>query len=1182
MKTKKFTEQDLLTRVNIYGRINNNNPAAPMGLEVRNLQFGEAVISETEKAGVLTPSAVVKDGVISRDIRENTRFCEIALRQDAPYKKNRKLVFEYRVKDPEKLNYVAAAFSPDGKRWTFDQVKPAGEWTTGTVSFRKMYYTGRQGHPAEGEVFKKLRIYGRIDDKKPAEPMKLEIRNIRVLDDEALPPQAELRKFHTVYPLFDWNPQKGASGYELEYAGKRIQVRDAFFVPEEPVKPGVVKYTVRALPSREVIERHALYVAERNIDWKRPEYDWKAFVAKPRPRFRDRVALEQPDAAAYAASVRWRIGKPIPEDGKDFKPGADPRIKTRIDWKRIVSGMVNQTASHLYQIGTAAILTGDAAFVADAKRLALAIATQWDAEKGASSALLWDTDLSAARLLRGLCRCFDAAYNVMTPEERETVAANIRLRGDQFWKPKFPFRKLIWNNHAWDNVDGFVVAALTLAEEPGMEMRVRYAADLYASTFLPEMGFEGENFEGLEYWAFGLSLLINYVNDMKYTVGLDFYQQPWLRQTARFPMYGMPPYGYPVSFSDNHIQMGAANHSSAGPMDRMFTGKLAAESGDGIALWYAGFPERKGVKAQFPATVPQSRYYAHIGETFFNTFLADGRENVALGFHSGTCFAGHQHADQNSFTINAYGDKLAIDGGYYDWFGSPHFRAYSTQTMAHNTILVDGEGQPVRKRGADGRTTVFFDAPGFGAVSGDAVKAYPGKLTQFDRDIVFVKPDYIFVFDRLAAEKPVRFDWLIHAHTNDPVPVTGTRFHIRRPRAELSGTMLLPEKNTGKCVKSYDVKPAFYYSSDPAPRIQPEWTVMYSPEKKAKTAEFLAALQIGKPGMRDTDWVWNDSPDAVLVTGNGVKVLFNRNPGRIVRLGGFETDARYAAVVEQNGKIFDLMKCGGKVFRYQGTAYGEPGKDFALRKRNDSTRPGQLVLDGKKLPATLHCYEFAFGRKVYALECVAELPENTVLDIAANVPGHWMTAHAERHWGEAVRPGSSLLFPVLKGKNIFSFTSSEDPGEVRLSSVKAAPVSAQLIGKDWQSPAGAIPVEAECPEQESQPRNNASRLPEGGYAYGNWRTSGRFSEWEVTAPAAGEYRLYIRYATPEQPVETFRINDGMIPAGHAVQLPSTGSWTDFRWCVSPQKVPLKQGRNVLKMIAVSGMLNIDKFVLVKE
>jgi hypothetical protein len=171
---------------------------------------------------------------------------------------------------------------------------------------------------------------------------------------------------------------------------------------------------------------------------------------------------------------------------------------------------------------------------------------------------------------------------------------------------------------------------------------------------------------------------------------------------------------------------------------------------------------------------------------------------------------------------------------------------------------------------------------------------------------------------------------------------------------------------------------------------------------------------------------------------------------------------------------------------------------------------------------------------------------------------------------------------VLKGKNIFSFTSSEDPGEVRLASVKAAPAPAQLIGKDWQIPAGAIPVEAECPEQESQPRNNASRLPAGGYAYGNWRTSGRFSEWEVTVPAAGEYRLYIRYATPEQPVETFRINDGMIPASYAVQLPATGSWTDFRWSVFPQKFPFKQGRNVLKMIAVSGKLVIDKFVLVRE
>ena len=1185
MKSRKFTGQDKLTRVHIYGRINNAKPAAPMGLEIRNLKSitVKPVSEDVKKLGILTEGVEVKDGVIIFDRQIPTRLAGVQIKQNEPYKKNRRLVFEYRVKDPRSMHYIAVAFSPDGgKRWTFNQVKPAAEWTKAVIPFDGMYYVGRAGNPKEGETFDRLHIYGRIPDTKPAGPIYLEIRNLRVEDDVTYNPQSGVRKSYSAYPLFDWKPLAGASGYELEYNGRSVRVTDAFFVPDEPLKPGLVEYTVRALPSRKVVENRTLYITERHLSWKRPVYDLKAFAAKPRPRFRERAALGMTDIRSYAETVRKQIGQPLPEDGRKFTPGADPRIKTQIDWKRIVTGMVNKTASQLYQIGTAAILTGDADLVADAKRLALEVATKWDAVKGASSAFLWDTDLSAARILRGLCRCYDAAYNVMTPEEREIVAANIRLRGDQFWKPKFPFRKQVWNNHAWDNVDAFVVAALTLAEEPGMAERIRYAADLYAYVFLPEMGFEGENNEGLEYWSFGLSLLINYVNDMKYTVGLDFYQQPWLRQTARFPMYGMPPYGYPISFGDNHVQMGAANHSCAGPMDRGFTGSLGAESGDAEVLWYAGYPERRGVKAVFPGGIAQSRHYAHIGETFFNTFLADGRENVAVGFHSGTCFAGHQHADQNAFVINAYGDKLAVDGGYYDWFGSPHFREYSTQTVAHNSILVDGQGQPVRKKGVDGNTAVFFDSPGFGAVTGDAGKTYPGKLTKFERDIVFVKPDYVFVFDRLAADKVSLFDWLIHSHTNDPVSVKGNTFRICRPKAELAGTMLLPQGAIGKCAKSYEVKPSLYYSSDPAPRIQPEWTVSYAPAEKVRNTEFLAAMQIGKPGMRDTRWQMQESAEAILVQGNGVSVLFNRKPGTVVRLGGFETDARYAAVVEENGKIFDLMKCGGKVFKFKETSYGEPGKDFALRKSNYTTQPGTLMLDGKKIPATQHRYQFAFGREVYALECIVDFPEDTVLQISTQVPGHLLMAHSTRHWGESVQPGSDLHFPVRKGKNIFTFTSSKNPVEVKLFSVKTTAETAPEAGAAWQIPAGAVQVEAECPEQENRPRNSADRLPDGGYSYSGWSVSGRFSEWEVSAPEAGTYRVYIRYASPEAAAEVFRINDRMVGDGRMVNLPASGGWNAFLWRILPQKIDLEKGRNVLKMIAVSGRLRIDKFILVRE
>ena len=86
----------------------------------------------------------------------------------------------------------------------------------------------------------------------------------------------------------------------------------------------------------------------------------------------------------------------------------------------------------------------------------------------------------------------------------------------------------------------------------------------------------------------------------------------------------------------------------------------------------------------------------------------------------------------------------------------------------------------------------------------------------------------------------------------------------------------------------------------------------------------------------------------------------------------------------------------------------------------------------------------------------------------------------------------------------------------------------------------------------------------------------------MAAPEAGTYRVYIRYASPEAAAEVFRINDRMAGDGRMVNLPASGGWNAFLWRILPQKFDLEKGRNVLKMIAVSGRLRIDKFILVRE
>jgi hypothetical protein len=98
--------------------------------------------------------------------------------------------------------------------------------------------------------------------------------------------------------------------------------------------------------------------------------------------------------------------------------------------------------------------------------------------------------------------------------------------------------------------------------------------------------------------------------------------------------------------------------------------------------------------------------FKDIGAVYTHSAITQPDANVRLIFHSSPYGAhGHSHADQNSFHVIAYNEDLLLDSGYYTPTGDPHRQQWSVRTKAHNTILVDGEGQ------------TWGDTTGYGTVS---------------------------------------------------------------------------------------------------------------------------------------------------------------------------------------------------------------------------------------------------------------------------------------------------------------------------------------------------------------------------------------------------------------------------------------------------------------------------------
>jgi hypothetical protein len=301
-----------------------------------------------------------------------------------------------------------------------------------------------------------------------------------------------------------------------------------------------------------------------------------------------------------------------------------------------------------------------------------------------------------------------------------------------------------------------------------------------------------------------------------------------------------------------------------------------------------------------------------------------------VALHSGRYFAGHQHPDQNSFVIHAYGEKLAIDGGYYDWWGSPHFDAYSMTTLAHNTLLVDGAGQAVRKPGADGRIAHYFDCPGYGYTIGDASapEIYQGRLSRFDRRILFIKPGFVVIHDSAAsAEGAARFDWMLHAVAPIETEDSTRAFRLERPAAALRGRFLVPADVQLNVTSGFPVEPVDGYSTRPVPRDKyvTEWHLYATPQQPGAEQEFLVAMQIQRLG---------DEAEAVLEpfeakAAHGIRiragnrmhlVLFRRGDSDgLLRGEGLETDGQVAAIeVGSDGSIYRACAIAAKRLSYDG------------------------------------------------------------------------------------------------------------------------------------------------------------------------------------------------------------------------------------------------------------------------
>ena len=1196
--------------------------------------------------------------------------CPLVVKGPIEVRKNLILSFYHReeIEPGYEGAYLGMSWFVGKKQGFWSSDKFSSEWRHAQVQIGKL--RGSWGFTMRpGLVLSRVQLYGRVKEKTKVRTatrarMTVWFDNIRLYT--GFPERALAERTRDSYsnpPLFNWPKLDEEGAQKLQYsrdqsfpanASVTIDLERNYYTPPQPMDPGLWYW--RVWSSDELSEgwsdvERVTVLPEAHRFVTKP-VDVEELASKPRPRLLEYAKIGQPEVTAERKAQLIKSAKrvrdtptstyravtgnvPAPEkeyagpDGKrvvlgrtgiHVHPGVhvkgDPRWPTWIDWYGRVAGRITSgTGRRLQYMGQYAMLTQDPQVIQWAKEMAI-MACMWDPKAGSA---MRRGDIGAHHLLRGLNWCYDACRDHMTEQERTLLNNTIVERASQFYNRLNPFRGHEANNHAWLQAFGVGEAGLALLGDYDQAAEwAEYVRQLYVGRFLCCLGYQGDNNEGLSYWSYGLMFIVEYADMMKAVCGIDLYEHPWLKQTARFPMYCAPPNAWGVSFGDS----GKPNHGIRGPAAIRQVRKLAIRTRDPYTLWYSGARDPvDGIAPRPPVDLTPSIHYRHIGWVVFNTSLVDGREGVTVAMHSGTYYAGHQHPDQNSFVVNAYGDKLAIDGGYYDWYGSPHFKAYSMTTLAHNTLLVNGQGQAACKHGADGRVAAYLDSPGYGYTVGDAAdpEIYKGLLKRFDRRILFIKPGFVVIHDLVAsAKEPARYDWMLHAIVPIKTDQADKAFAIECEQAALRGRFFCPADVELEVKTGFPVEPVNGYSTDPVPanKYFPEWHLYATPAKPAVEAEFLAAMQIQRLGPEADPVAQIESPPAEnahavrFKCGDRTHVVMSRprGAGGIMRCEGLQCDGEAAAVeLAADGQIKRAFAAKATFLRYHAhTLFESPTpKDWAfLDKPEMKSGPMEgtwLSVNGKRFEMQGYQRRLPDQMLRYWWGQI-ELAQSDRYDVAVH---GWTGRAAPRlavdNKNVDLRPDSKrpVSLWLSEGQHTLTVTDKAALSSPRDAMVQGLSLSGQgaklapatMLPKTFEPKQGSIIIEAEKTSAEGEVKGKLLKkvAASGRVAHCCWDTEGQWAEWKFAVKTQGDYELLIRGASVHSTILRELKLDGkpMLPGLGVVRLTKTGGWcrttNDWRYflVVNPKRRParihLAAGQHTLRMEQLGGSMNVDLF-----
>ncbi len=540
--------------------------------------------------------------------------------------------------------------------------------------------------------------------------------------------------------------------------------------------------------------------------------------------------------------------------GEELPP--EPEFSVNMDsWWEIYNTVI-PPCDRMETFGLVYLLTGDKKYGEEARRRLLHFFS-------------WNPDGSTAdrghnesnyRIVTQGTRAYDWAYDLLTPEEREIVEKSLRRRAEQLYhrlkyRPGSEYHVYNRGSHE-ERITGFLgeVAICFAGEWEEAEDWLKYVLTIHWNLYPAWAKEDGAWHQGPSYWTFYQYRALHFLTALERATGIDLMQKDFFRNTPYYILYTNPPYAKFSPFGD-----GAHNPPTAMRAENMYI--YSSLLNDPYLRWYAdylnvGHPKNilgillkdDGIESKPPKDLPQSRYFPGVGLVSLHTDFGDADNDIHFLFHSDS-YGGvsHGHPDQNAFTLEAFGEALAIASGYYPAFGSDHHRLWSRQTKSSNTVTFDdGIGQE-GVAAAKGKVVIFENHELYDYILGDATEAYMGKLNKFYRHVIHIRPGVFIILDEVEAPEPVTFEWWLHALSEMKTNQLEKSITLSEGNARLKMKFLLPEELNFNQFTGFPHPPVLInYTDTTMPQFsrqyEDQWHFTASTPQKVTNANFVSVL----------------------------------------------------------------------------------------------------------------------------------------------------------------------------------------------------------------------------------------------------------------------------------------------------------------------------------------------------